>query len=106
MIDDKLSFKIVTEEIVRKEIMDLDDSQSTFSSDIFVNILKLTVDIHLLYVINIMYFSIEKGHFPDELKFTEVGPISKKKDELDKDNFSSASVLTHLSKVLKRIIYH
>lgn len=53
-----------------------------------------------------MYFSIEKGHFPDELKLAEVGPISKKKGELDKDNFSSASVLTHLSKVLKRIIYH
>ena len=38
-------FKIVTEDIVRKEIMKLDGSKTTPNGDISINILKSIVDI-------------------------------------------------------------
>ena len=78
--------------------MNSDGSKATPNSDISVNILKSTVDIHLPYTTNITNFSIE-GHFPDELKFVNVNPIFKKKDDLDKEDDRPVSVLLHVSKV-------
>ena len=78
--------------------MNSDGSKATPNSDISVNILKSTVHIHLPYTTNITNFSIE-GHFPDELKFVNVNPIFKKKDDLDKEDDRPVSVLLHVSKV-------
>ena len=47
--------------------MNLDGYKSTLNGDIFVNILKSAVAIHLSHITNTMNFSIEEGHFPDEL---------------------------------------
>ena len=35
----------------------------------------------------------------------EVFPIFEKKDILDKENYRSVSILSHMSKVLERLIY-
>ena len=106
MTDKKFSFKIVTEDIVMKEVMHLDGSKVTPNGDISINILKSTVDIRLPYITNIINFSIEKGHFPDELELAEVILIVKKKDDLDMENYRPVSVLHHVSKVFERIMYH
>ena len=79
MTDKTFSFEFVTKDAVRKEIMNL-GSKSTLNGDISVNILKSTFDIHLSYIANIINLSIE-GHFPDELKLTEV---FKKEGDTDK----------------------
>ena len=76
----------MTEDQVREEIMNLDCSKATHIGDIPVDILKLTIDIHLLFITNSIKLSIEKGCFPEELKFAEVRPIFKVKDDLDKGN--------------------
>ena len=81
MINKKSSFKFVTEDLVRKEIMNLDGSKATPIGDISVNILK-TVDIHLVLTANTKSLSIENGCFAEELKLDEVSPIFKKKDDL------------------------
>ena len=47
MTDENFSLKIVTEDIVRKETMNLDGSITTHNGDISMNIFKSTVDIHL-----------------------------------------------------------
>ena len=47
MTNKKFSFKFVTEDLVREEIMNLDGSNATPIDDISVDILKSTVDIHL-----------------------------------------------------------
>ena len=65
---------------VREEIMNIDGSKATPTCDISADILKSTVDIHLPFIANSVNLSIEKGCFPEELKFTEVSPIFKKKD--------------------------
>ena len=99
-------FKFVTEDLVRKKIMNLDGSKATPIGDISVDILKSTVDIHLPFITNSIHLSIEKGCFPEELKLAEVNPIFKKKDDLDKENYRPVSVLSHVSKVFERIMYH
>ena len=106
MTNEKFSFKFVTEDVVREEIMNLDGSKAPPIGDISVDILKSTVDIHLPFVTNNINLSIEKGCFPEELKLAEVSPIFKKKDDLDKENYRPLSVLPHLSKVFERIMYH
>ena len=47
MTDEKFSLKIVTEDIVRKETMNLDGSTTTSNGDTSTKIFKSTVDIHL-----------------------------------------------------------
>ena len=106
MTDEMFPFKIVTEDIVRKETVNLDGSKTTPDGDISVNILKSTVDIHLPSVTNIIKFSINEAHFPEELKLAEVSPIFKKKDDLNKENYRPISVLLHVPKVSERVMYH
>ena len=57
--------------------MNLDGSKATPNGDISINIFKSTVDIHLPYITNIVSFSNEESHYPDELKLAEVIPIFK-----------------------------
>ena len=106
MTNEKFSFKFVTEDLVREEIMNLDGSKDAPIGDISVDILKSTVDIHLPFITNSINLPIEKGCFPEELKLAEVSPIFKRKDDLGKENYRPVSVLPHVSKVFERIMYH
>ena len=47
----------------------------------------------------------ENGCFRVDLKLAEVSLISKKNDDLDKENYSPVSVLFNVSKVFEKIIY-
>ena len=59
MTNKKLSFKFVTEDLVREEIMDLGGSKATPIGDISVDILKSTVDIHLPFITNSINLSMK-----------------------------------------------
>ena len=67
--------------------------------------LKQTIDIHLPVMTQIINISIDNNFYPDDLKLAEVSPVFKKKDDLDKENYRPASVLSHVSKVFERIMY-
>ena len=56
----------------REGVMNLDSSKATPTGDISVDILKSTVDIHLLYVTNSINLSIEKCCFPEKLKLANL----------------------------------
>ena len=47
--------------------------------------------------------AIDNNCYPDYL--AEVSLVFKKKDDLDKENYRPVSVLSHVSKVFKRIMY-
>ena len=79
MTNEKRSFKFVTEDQVREVIMHIDSSKATPISDISVDILKSTIDIHLPFIKNNINLSIKKGCFPEERKLAEVRTIFKKK---------------------------
>ena len=49
--------------------------------------------------------SFKNGAFPDCLKESNVTPIFKKDDPLDKENYRPVSVLSLLSKVFEKLIY-
>ena len=48
---------------------------------------------------------IENNCYPDDVKLAEVSPVFKKKDDLDKENYRPVSVLSHVPKVLERLMY-
>ena len=84
--------------------MNIDGSKATAVGDIPTDMLKQTIDIHLPIITQIMNMSIDNNCYPDDLKFAEVSPVFKKKDDLDKENYRPVSVLSHVSKVFKRIM--
>ena len=104
--NEKLSFQLVTEDQVRKQIIYQGGFKDTVIGDIYVEILKSAVDIDLSFITNRINLSIEKVCFPEELKLAEVSPTFKKKDDVDKENYRSVIVLPHASKLFERIMYH
>ena len=79
MTNKKFSFKFVNEYQVREEIMNQDGPKVTPSGDTSVDIVELTVDIHLPFVTNSINLSVEKGFVLDEFKLAKVSPIFKKR---------------------------
>ena len=49
---------------------------------------------------------IKEDYFPGELKLTEVSPIFKEKNDLEKESYRAVSVLPHVPKFFERIMYH
>ena len=72
-------------QILWKMCQNLDASKATPVGDIPANILKCTVDIHLLCIPKIINVSFQNGRFSDELKLADVSPTFKKNDDLDKE---------------------
>ena len=79
MTNKKFSFKFVNEHQVREEIKNQDGPKVTPSGDTSVDIVELTVDIHLPFVTNSINLSVEKGFVLDEFKLAKVSPIFKKR---------------------------
>ena len=57
-------------------------------------------------MIGIINSSIRNRTFPEELKLAEVNPLFKKADPFVQVNYRPVSLLSHVSKVHKRIIYN
>ena len=106
MTNEKFSFKFLTDDQVREVIMNLYNSKATPIGDLYVDILKSTIDIHLSFITNSINLLIKKDCFPKELKLAEISRIFKKKDDLDKENYRPVSVLPRVSKVFGRIMHH
>ena len=47
--------------------------------------------------------STDNNCYPDNLKLAEISLVFKKNDDLDKENYSSVSVLSHVSKVFEKL---
>ena len=104
-INKKFSFQQVTEEKVWQVLLSIDSLKATPVGDIPADMPEVTIDIHLSLITKIISFSFENGCFPDDLKLGEITPISKKNDDLDKENYRPASVLFNVSNVFGKIIY-
>ena len=87
---------------MKEIILKLDCSKATPYGDIPIKMLKETIDIYLVYLTGIINYSFENKSFPNLLKFGEVCPIFKKKDELDKENYRPVSILPVMSKVFEK----
>ena len=54
----------------------------TPGGDISVNMLKVSLDIHLSITTKIINLLFENGYFLDDLKLAKISPIFKKNDDL------------------------
>ena len=106
MTNERFPFKFLTDDQVREVIMNLYSSKATPIGNLYIDILKSTIDIHLSFITNSINLSIKKDCFPKELKLAEISRIFKKKDDLDKENYRPVSVLPRVSKVFGRIMHH
>ena len=73
--------------------------------DITTEMLKQTTDIYLAMRTQIINMSIDNKCYPDDIKLDEVIQVFKKKDDLDEENYRPAIVLSHVLKVMKKIMY-
>ena len=85
--------------------MNLDGPKATLVGDVPTDMLKQTIDIHLLIMTQIINMSTDNNCYPDNLKLAEISLVFKKNDDLDKENYSSVSVLSHVSKVFEKVRY-
>ena len=90
---------------LQQVILSTDSTKGTPVGDITVDMLKVTLDIHLSLITKFINLSFENGSFPDDLKFAEVSSIFKKNDDLDKENYRPVSVLFNVPMVFERIMY-
>ena len=103
--EDNFSFKMVSMDKVKKEVLKLNSKKSSTYDVIPASILKQTIEVHLKYLTNTINNCFKESTFPDELKQSEVIPVYKKLDPLQKENDRPMSLLPHISKVFQRVIY-
>ena len=97
-------FHSVSENEVRKVILNMDGKKANLTGDIPVGILKGYIDSYTSVFPKILNTSLERGCLPNQLKLAEVTPVFKKKDELNKENYCPVSVLSHASNIFERIV--
>ena len=84
-INEKISFAEVTEDKARKRILHLDCSNATPVGDIFIDILKLTVNVHFSNITKIINLSLRNYYSPNDLKSAEVSRIFERDDDLERE---------------------
>ena len=106
--DDNFSFKMVSMDEVKKEVLKVNSKKSSTHGAIHASILKQTIQAHLKYLTKtfILNISLTESTFPEELKQSEVIPVYKKLDPIQKENYRPVTLLPHLSKVFERVIYN
>ena len=99
------TFNLVSSDEIKREILNLNNKKASREGDIPVNISKDATDTYLPILTKVINSSIEQNEFPNELKLADVIPIYKKKDSLNKENYTPVSLLSHMSKVFKRLLH-
>ena len=100
------SFKMVSLDEVNKVVLKLNSKKPSTYGAIPASILKQTIEVHLKYLTNTINHSLKESTLPDKLKQSEVIPVHKKRDPLQKENYRPVNLLPHISKVFERVIYN
>ena len=98
-LTDSFHFKSVSLDDVKKEVLNLNLKKSSTSGTIPVTILKQTIAVYLQHLTNAI------NHTLQTLKQSEVIPVYKKFDPLEKENYRPVSLLPRISEVIEKIIY-
>ena len=105
ILPESFKFQFLSNNEVKKEIENLDTKKSSRYGSIPATILKQCVNAYLPHLTNSINYSIQHSNFPQELKLSEVIPVYKKLDPLQKENYRPVSLLPHVSKIFERIIH-
>ena len=96
-------FSTVSYKYVSDLMNKINPKKSTGSDMISPRLVKLSKDIILPTITNIINQSITTSIFPDTLKEAELSPLFKKLDSMDKTNYRPVSILPCVSKIFERV---
>ena len=103
ILPESFKFQLVSNNEVKKEIQNLDTKNPSTYGSIPATILKQCVNAYLPHLTNSINYSIQHSSFLQELKLSEVIPVYKKLDPLQKENYRPVSLLLHVSKVFEGV---
>ena len=103
ILPESFKFQFLSNNEVKKEIENLDTKKSSTYGSIPATILKQCVNAYLPHLTNSINYSIQHSNFPQELKLSEVIPVYKKLDPLQKENYRPVSLLTHYQRFLREL---
>ena len=81
---------------VKKVVWKLNSKISSTHGGIPASLVKQTIEVNLKYLTNTISHSLKESNFPDELKQSEVMPVYKKLDPLQKENYRLVSLLPRI----------
>ena len=100
-----MCLKPITVHEVRETIENLDSKLSSGDDDISNVIVKLSSNVTIPYLTQIINESFEGGIFPDDLKKDKVIPLHKDGSKLDLKNYRPISLLIEWSKNIERALF-
>ena len=100
------NIKTVSCDEVRNIIKTLNSKKGALSESIPANVLKDYCEVYLPFLTKIINDCITNSIIPTEMKLAETIPVFKKIDPLDKKNYRPISLLSHLSKIIEKIIFN
>ena len=104
-VNHSMYLKPLTVNEVREIIDNLDNKFSSGDDDISNVIVKLSSNVTIPYLTQIINKSFEEGIFPDDLKKTKVIPLHKDGSKLDENNYRPISLLIVWSKIIERALF-
>ena len=87
---------------MKNQIKNLNATKPTTYNNIPAKILVEYCDIYASPIHRLYNYSTLNGTFPDAMKLADITPSHKKNDKSSKDNYRPISILSSLSKILKR----
>ena len=104
-VNHSMYLKPITVDEVREIIDNLDSKFSSGVDDISNVIVKLSSNVTIPYLTQIIHKSFEEGIFPDDLKKAKVIPLHKDESKLDENNYRPNSLLIVWSKIIERALF-
>ena len=99
-VNHSMYLKPISVNEVREIIDNLDNKFSSGDDDISNVLVKLSSDVTIPYLTQIINKSFEEGIFPDDLKKAKVIPLHKDGSKLDENNYRPISLLIVWSKII------
>ena len=104
--ESRFKFKVVNENDIQCEILNLNSKEPSTFGNIPTKILKDTSEVCNTILQNIWNSELlEKHYLPDNLKLTDKTPAYNKKDPTLVENYRPVSVLPSVSKIFERLIH-
>ena len=104
--DSVLNFKKPSSIEIENVINNLSIVKARQDYGIQTKVVKRNKDIFANFIAKDFNNCVDKGVFPEDLKYADVTPVHKKKDKNDKTNYRPVSILPNISKIYEKLIYN